>query len=100
MNSSHEFDLEFKRFEQEMDKNTHELESKVIESRKLEDEITTWQRGIETNKRKIDMLKPEIRRLEQDKTMHHRRLQDLEAKNRARVNEHLTDHSKMIKPSH
>ena len=100
MDSSHQFDLEFKRFEQEMDKNTKELEEKVRESRKLTDEISTWQKSIEENKRKISQLKPLIERLERDKLAHHRQLQQLEERNRARVNEHLVDKSKMIRPFH
>ncbi len=100
MNTSQEFERALTKFRAEVSKNTQELEEKVNESRKLESEIATWQKGIMDNKQKIERLKPEIRRLELEKVKHHGEIMQLEQQNRAHINEHLTDQTKKIHPSH
>ncbi len=98
--SGHGFDLDFQRFERKMAEDTKELTEKVQKSRELEAEINTLQAKIAADKHEIEKMKPEIRHLEQEKSEQHHKLQDLEAKNREEINEHLHDRSKLIRPSH
>lgn len=100
MESSHKFDLDLRRFQEALEKDSHELTSMVDEKRRLEDEVKTWERNIETNKHRIESLKPKIRELESNKIKHHNEIQKIEMSNRAEINEHLTDPHKMIRPLH
>ncbi len=98
--SSQEFERALEKFKAEVSKNTQELEQKVNECRKLELDISTWQKNIEAAKRQILKLKPEIHKLELEKIKHHGEIMQLEQQNRAHINEHLTDQTKNIRPSH
>lgn len=94
MTSSRGFDAEFKNFEHELDQNTAELETDRRESTRLiqeiekaKEEIKERERLILADKRHLDRLAPEIRELEREKMENHRKLQQLEERNRARLNE-------------
>lgn len=82
-----------------MEENRQELTKDVDRARELEADIPQLKTKLQQEERELNRLKPEINKLQSEKIKIHREFQQMEEEGRREINEHLTDKSKMIKPS-
>ena len=96
--SQHEFDRDFQKFKEEVNENTKELLEKVQEERAIELELGELDKKEASDKIKLAHLKPEIRKLEEEKRKIHANLQHMEQENRQSLNEHSSGRNSLIRP--